>query len=72
MVLRCGFHRQPAARLSVLALSSRFDGLPVYLLKSRDVKLSVLALSSRFDGQPPCQVGGLLLRAFSTRSVESF
>ena len=36
--------------LSVLALSSRFDGLFTTRLRACDENLSVLALSSRFDG----------------------
>ena len=38
-------------RLSVLALSSRFDGLGRLLARQRHHHLSVLALSSRFDGR---------------------
>ena len=37
--------------LSVLALSSRFDGLAVSVAVAVAVVLSVLALSSRFDGR---------------------
>ena len=37
--------------LSVLALSSRFDGLSCYVMARLQFFLSVLALSSRFDGQ---------------------
>ena len=37
-------------KLSVLALSSRFDGLLLALSRYRRGILSVLALSSRFDG----------------------
>ena len=37
--------------LSVLALSSRFDGpINKAVLPRQDIELSVLALSSRFDG----------------------
>ena len=36
--------------LSVLALSSRFDGRWVYVNPPAGGRLSVLALSSRFDG----------------------
>ena len=36
--------------LSVLALSSRFDGRRLRSYRERDDSLSVLALSSRFDG----------------------
>ena len=39
-------------QLSVLALSSRFDGPSSSTLESRQGRLSVLALSSRFDGPP--------------------
>ena len=60
------------APLSVLALSSRFDGQHVGGWSDRSKELSVLALSSRFDGP----TGGVLLVgcywSFSTRSVESF
>ena len=43
--------------LSVLALSSRFDGLFVYIPPPMGgIHLSVLALSSRFDGPRPRSV----------------
>ena len=58
-------------RLSVLALSSRFDGHSLVRLYRFPNSLSVLALSSRFDG-----LGSLPHQhrriTFSTRSVESF
>ena len=59
-------------KLSVLALSSRFDGLMYGASWNSPVFLSVLALSSRFDG--PCSFMRFMLlsRSFSTRSVESF
>ena len=38
------------AFLSVLALSSRFDGPKALVDRPEVVRLSVLALSSRFDG----------------------
>ena len=59
--------------LSVLALSSRFDGLEGRPRPGSPVPyLSVLALSSRFDGleQPTTDIRDL--DPFSTRSVESF
>ena len=50
--------------LSVLALSSRFDG-PLPLANSLDAgRLSVLALSSRFDGQVFPGIPGLKLSVF--------
>ena len=42
---------RPCCSLSVLALSSRFDGLTTAWTGILAVFLSVLALSSRFDGQ---------------------
>ena len=58
--------------LSVLALSSRFDGRDQHQWLKRVRDLSVLALSSRFDG--PILMWALTLPfvSFSTRSVESF
>ena len=48
----------PSISLSVLALSSRFDGLaPVYGWPAPHM-LSVLALSSRFDGRVTAAGGG--------------
>ena len=61
-----------SADLSVLALSSRFDGLPSILPRHALLFLSVLALSSRFDGQKPFCVTHPAASPFSTRSVESF
>ena len=58
--------------LSVLALSSRFDGLPWRVRWPASFSLSVLALSSRFDGLIPIRTALRLLDTFSTRSVESF
>ena len=58
--------------LSVLALSSRFDGPKRMLYELLILFLSVLALSSRFDGQTQHQPHDLHLFPFSTRSVESF
>ena len=58
--------------VSVLALSSRFDGHPVAIFYRHREKVSVLALSSRFDGpggRGTSVYGG---NGFSTRSVESF
>ena len=57
--------------LSVLALSSRFDGRSPPDTPRSAVHLSVLALSSRFDG-PHQILPGTDRRTFSTRSVESF
>ena len=64
----------PVARpaVSVLALSSRFDGpgrTIGYLLRC---SVSVLALSSRFDGPGTTASPESSAQSFSTRSVESF
>ena len=72
MVDRRHGKRMAACHVSVLALSSRFDGR---LLKDRchaAEAVSVLALSSRFDGHPQVYAVHLLSSRFSTRSVESF
>ena len=58
--------------LSVLALSSRFDGQPAAAAACPCQTLSVLALSSRFDGLFRVPYLCLLMLSFSTRSVESF
>ena len=58
--------------LSVLALSSRFDGLFNVRRASGHPHLSVLALSSRFDGRSEWDQQECLSKSFSTRSVESF
>ena len=59
--------------LSVLALSSRFDGPYLTVRKQRAKRnLSVLALSSRFDGPVLVTDTGDAAHTFSTRSVESF
>ena len=58
--------------LSVLALSSRFDGLPPRAAARATLGLSVLALSSRFDGRTGKNAIEDAILAFSTRSVESF
>ena len=58
--------------LSVLALSSRFDGRIGLRTLSMCFSLSVLALSSRFDGLATPPTRGNTPCAFSTRSVESF
>ena len=58
--------------LSVLALSSRFDGRESQRIQAHILELSVLALSSRFDGRAIKSTQTLPPRAFSTRSVESF
>ena len=74
MVCRFSSLEANAKALSVLALSSRFDG-PVAEIEAELLKmpLSVLALSSRFDGLmiQSCQVI-YIRQSFSTRSVESF
>ena len=44
------------SRLSVLALSSRFDGRFIRYFRTYRDSLSVLALSSRFDGPKSCTV----------------
>ena len=58
--------------LSVLALSSRFDGQSDFRAYRGKVGLSVLALSSRFDGRIHPALASHPLATFSTRSVESF
>ena len=58
--------------LSVLALSSRFDGRELQAAVDAITGLSVLALSSRFDGQCIRFSPFVGDRSFSTRSVESF
>ena len=58
--------------VSVLALSSRFDGRQANLEYLYDQSVSVLALSSRFDGLGTSTCGQPFNFAFSTRSVESF
>ena len=47
--------QEDVVQLSVLALSSRFDGRFQKSIISAVGKLSVLALSSRFDGQRAAQ-----------------
>ena len=58
--------------LSVLALSSRFDGLVIVTDEDAAIFLSVLALSSRFDGLRLQFLLNDCADPFSTRSVESF
>ena len=58
--------------VSVLALSSRFDGLVGKLEHLPRGQVSVLALSSRFDGLRQRVALGEFVNGFSTRSVESF
>ena len=58
--------------LSVLALSSRFDGRIARLVVAAVCELSVLALSSRFDGRNANFSCVRNAKTFSTRSVESF
>ena len=72
MVARAGAAACGAGALSVLALSSRFDGLRTILLRGADGTLSVLALSSRFDGRRVVPHIIMPSISFSTRSVESF
>ena len=60
------------ASLSVLALSSRFDGLRAAYTRWNISGLSVLALSSRFDGRVDVVHRYSTASSFSTRSVESF
>ena len=72
MVLIIDRERAAVMFLSVLALSSRFDGRHHRQHRSEGTSLSVLALSSRFDGQNLDIGMGEDDDAFSTRSVESF
>ena len=58
--------------VSVLALSSRFDGLLLRQQGRIAISVSVLALSSRFDGLPQPFFPSQPSQCFSTRSVESF
>ena len=58
--------------LSVLALSSRFDGRLTSQAVKHSAILSVLALSSRFDGLIVSCAVFSEITTFSTRSVESF
>ena len=58
--------------LSVLALSSRFDGRNGRTIYAGRFSLSVLALSSRFDGHTALPRRSRMRVTFSTRSVESF
>ena len=58
--------------LSVLALSSRFDGRSQAANGPCRRELSVLALSSRFDGLDDSPFLLVVVLTFSTRSVESF
>ena len=58
--------------VSVLALSSRFDGQPRNGELFIVVDVSVLALSSRFDGRKGFIIIETKNDCFSTRSVESF
>ncbi len=58
--------------VSVLALSSRFDGHLIVRFCQSSVFVSVLALSSRFDGHSSHTHRLSPIAGFSTRSVESF
>ena len=51
MVVHANVGQRPTHALSVLALSSRFDGPACYTGTASCPTLSVLALSSRFDGR---------------------
>ena len=53
MVIGEIFNRPRHVVLSVLALSSRFDGQTRHSKRRTSHSLSVLALSSRFDGRIP-------------------
>ena len=65
--------RHYGVSLSVLALSSRFDGRAHGGTCAVGFSLSVLALSSRFDGRGGgSKRGSGVSVPFSTRSVESF
>ena len=72
MVTVCHMMTRERSDLSVLALSSRFDGPPVLVWPAPYQQLSVLALSSRFDGQRIRSRVSASYTSFSTRSVESF
>ena len=64
--------RLQSVRVSVLALSSRFDGpVDAGRVPGQGI-VSVLALSSRFDGPVSATVNISMPWRFSTRSVESF
>ena len=72
MVVTNGSDNRNPWRLSVLALSSRFDGRKPAAPVIGCLILSVLALSSRFDGHLCPQPTPRDIATFSTRSVESF
>ena len=73
MVVYPGYKYCRYSSLSVLALSSRFDGQRLNLVdRVISRPLSVLALSSRFDGQFELSDLTFYIGTFSTRSVESF
>ena len=71
MVPRVRRPANPQSTLSVLALSSRFDGQFCNILSFPNSGLSVLALSSRFDGRgrsPTCKRNNALsVLALSSR-----
>ena len=72
MVICCNDARLPSSAVSVLALSSRFDGQKRHRIHALNLKVSVLALSSRFDGRRTKGFPEESHSGFSTRSVESF
>ena len=72
MVAGCSLYAIGKRQLSVLALSSRFDGLSSSCVLLLSIALSVLALSSRFDGHGSVRIALSNFQSFSTRSVESF
>ena len=72
MVLPCGLHQWCIDVVSVLALSSRFDGQRWHSKLLHLSHVSVLALSSRFDGRNYDARKEGSAFCFSTRSVESF
>ena len=72
MVVQKLLRQGPRWTLSVLALSSRFDGRSRQSCAVPAHSLSVLALSSRFDGHPDLHWLYDVGVSFSTRSVESF
>ena len=72
MVIALTGDDQQLLDLSVLALSSRFDGLHSISSPIGELILSVLALSSRFDGPSHIETADKVMGSFSTRSVESF
>ncbi len=64
MVVAAGHRPIPCLIVSVLALSSRFDGLPPQPRLLPIPHVSVLALSSRFDGRHGLMQRLKMLRSF--------